>query len=118
VDNQGFFETFVARLPDEQANALRRLRTDILAAAPDATEGPSSRVPAFKYNGRYLASMNATKQHLSLFMMQGNVLDRLKPQLQVYHTTRVAVRFTPNHPIPSELVQTIIAERIRQIDGK
>lgn len=111
-----FFGTFIKDLPIEQQEALRKLRTDILHAAPIAEEDVSSGVPAFRYKGKYLASLNAAKSHLSFFMMRGNALKNLCENLQEFEITNVAVKFTPEKPIPAELVQKIIAARIQEIE--
>lgn len=111
-----FFEAFIKDLPIEQQEALRKLRTDILRASPIAEEGASSGVPAFRYKGKYLASLNAAKRHLSFFMMRGNTLKNLREDLQEFEITNVAVKFAPEKPIPAEIVQKIITARIQEIE--
>lgn len=112
------FESFVEKFTSEKGDALRQLRKDILHAAPGAEEGISSGVPAFKYKGKYLASMNAAKNHLSLFVMRGDAIKSVKDDLSGFETTNVSVRFTPNKPIPADLVTKIISARMHEIDMK
>lgn len=111
-----FFETFIKDLSKEQQEALKQLRRNILDAAPIAEEGVSSGVPAFKYKGKYLTSLNAAKDHLSFFVMRGDALKDLQSELQGFETTNVAIKFTPEKLIPADLVQKIIAARIREIE--
>lgn len=111
-----FFETFIKNLSEKQRQALRKLRTDILDAAPTAEEGASSGVPAFRYKGKYLASLNAAKNHLSFFMMRGNALKNLREDLQGFDATNVVVKFIPEKLIPADLVQKIIEARIQEIE--
>lgn len=115
MSSLSFFEAFIKDLSEEQQEALKQLRANILAAAPTAEEGVSSGVPAFKYKGKYLASLNAAQNHLSFFMMRGNALKDLREDLQEFKITNVAVKFTPDKPIPAELVQKIITTRMQEI---
>jgi uncharacterized protein YdhG (YjbR/CyaY superfamily) len=111
-----FFEEFIKGLPKDQQEALRQLRANILYIAPNSEEGVSSGVPAFKYKGKYLASMNAAKNHLSLFMMRGNALKDLQSELQGFDATNVAIKFSSEKPLPTELVEKVIAARIQEIE--
>ncbi len=111
-------DEYLARLPADQREALEALRRTIRSAAPEAEEGISTRVPAFRYKGRYLASFGAAKTHVSLFVMQGAVLTDLKAELGAFDSTRTTVRFTPDRPLPKALVKKIIARRMQEIDAK
>ena len=44
--------TYLAALPPSTRRALKQLRAEILAVAPDAVEAFSYRIPAFKLDGR------------------------------------------------------------------
>lgn len=113
-----YFQSFIKELSSEQKQALEQLRQAILTAAPQAEEGISSGVPAFKYKGKYLASINATQNHIALYMMQGTAITSLKDALNGYDTTNVAIRFSPNNPLSSNLVKKLIAVRMQEIDNK
>jgi uncharacterized protein YdhG (YjbR/CyaY superfamily) len=67
-------DAYLASLTPDQRTALDRLRTAIHAAAPDATEGISYAMPAFKVDGRGLVCYAAFKDHYSLFPMSKQVL--------------------------------------------
>lgn len=116
--SSSFFANFIAKLPSEQAAALTDLRQKIVAAAPEAVEGVSTGVPAFKYKGKYLVSMNAAKEHLSLFVMRGDALKQLKSDIKGFELTNVALRFTPDNLIPFDLVKQIVHARMAEIDSK
>lgn len=113
-----FFEEFIQKLPREQQAALIQLRAHILEAVPEVIEGSSSGVPAFRYHDHYLASMNATKKHLSFFIMRGTALIQLKPLLSQFESTNVAVRFTPDNQLPAQLIKEILVYRINEIENK
>jgi uncharacterized protein YdhG (YjbR/CyaY superfamily) len=60
-------EGYLAALPEEQRDALEKLRKTIRVAAPTATETISYQMPAFKQDGRFLVSYAAFKDHCSLY---------------------------------------------------
>ena len=70
-------DDYIAQLPDDQAQALSRLRGTVAAAAPDAVEAISYSMPAFKLGKRVLIYYAAFKDHLSLFPASGSVMDKL-----------------------------------------
>jgi Domain of unknown function (DU1801) len=70
-------DEYLARADHEQRAALEVLRRTIAKVAPDATEGFSYGMPAFRYRGRPLVGFAAFKKHCSLFPMGHSVLDQL-----------------------------------------
>jgi uncharacterized protein YdhG (YjbR/CyaY superfamily) len=109
---------YLSALPEAQRNALMRLRDTIRAAAPDAQETISSGVPAFRYRGKYLVSFGAAKAHVSLFVMRGAALERLGEELHGYDTSNTVIRFTPDKPLPTGIVDKIVKIRMEEIDAR
>ncbi len=54
-------EAYLTALPEEPRAALEGIREAIRAAAPEATEAISYRMPAFRDHGRFLVSYAADK---------------------------------------------------------
>jgi uncharacterized protein YdhG (YjbR/CyaY superfamily) len=113
---RGAVEAYIARLPREEREALRRLRDAIRAAVPNVEELIRSRVPAFRYKGRPLVSIGAAKRHLSLFIMYGKVLQQHRDDLQASDTSRTVIRFTLERPLPARLVHKLARARMAEID--
>ena len=67
-------EAYLASLSPEQRTAIDALRAAIRAAAPDATEGISYSMAAFKSDGKGLVCYAAFKDHYSLFPMSKQVI--------------------------------------------
>ena len=107
-------EEYLAALPDPQRAALEKLRKTIKAAAPEATEGISYQMPAFKLNGRFLVSYAAFKDHCSFFPASGKVQEVLGEELQRYFSGKGTLRFTVDKPIPSAVVKKIVKARIEE----
>jgi uncharacterized protein YdhG (YjbR/CyaY superfamily) len=108
----------LAGLPADQRTALEDLRATIAAAAPEATETKSYSMPAFHYHGRDLVSYDAFKSHCSLFPMGSEVIERHAARFVDFSTSKGTLQFTPEHPIPTELVELIIRERMAYIDAR
>ena len=107
----------LAALPADQRAALQSLRATIAAAAPEAVEAISYAAPAFRYRGRPLVSYAAAKRHCSLFPMSPAVLEAHRPELDGFDTAKGTIRFTPDRPIPSEVVRAIVRDRIAELDA-
>lgn len=108
----------LAALPADQRAALQALRETIAAAAPQAEETISYGMSAFRYHGRALVSYAAFKAHCSLFPMSSELVEAHRDELAGFATAKGTLRFTPEHPLPSDLVERIVRERMAQIDGR
>ncbi|MBK8457954.1 MAG: DUF1801 domain-containing protein [Phyllobacteriaceae bacterium] len=104
-------DAWLAKLPATQRGALEHLRAVIRAAAPQAVETIAYGVPVFVDHG-HLVGFGAAKGHLSFFPMDGSTVERLKPQLVLYSVSKGAIRFTPDKPLPENLVARIVRERL------
>jgi uncharacterized protein YdhG (YjbR/CyaY superfamily) len=109
-------DDYIAALPQDQADALTRLRATVAAAAPDAVEAVSYSMPAFKLGKRVLIYYAAFKDHLSLFPASGTVMHKV-PALHEYFTGKGTLQFTPDHPLPDDVVRQIVAQRRAEIDA-
>jgi uncharacterized protein YdhG (YjbR/CyaY superfamily) len=105
-------------LPEEQRAALQDLRETIAAAAPDAEETISYAMPAFRYHGRALVSYSAFKAHCSFFPMSAELIESLGDAVAGFATTKGTLRFTPEVPLPKDLVEVIVRRRMDQIDSR
>ncbi len=110
-------DEYLARLPEEQRNALERLRRTIESVVPGVEEVIRSRVPAFRYKGKPLVSIGAAKRHVSLFIMYGAVLRSHRDELRAFDTSNTSIHFTPSKPLPARLVIKLVKARMAEIEG-
>ena len=110
-------DDYLATLPDEQRGALADLRKTIAAAAPEATELISYKMPAFKANGRFLLSYAAYEHHCSLYPASEAVQRELGDELAPYLSGKGTLRFLTDAPIPDALVKKIVEIRLRETEG-
>jgi uncharacterized protein YdhG (YjbR/CyaY superfamily) len=104
---------YLAALPRDSRAALEKLRKDVRAAAPDATELIAWDMPAFK-QGRLLVGYAAFKDHCSLFPMSLAVMHRYAAELKKYVMTKGSIHFSAAEPLPATLVRRIVKARLAE----
>lgn len=109
-------EAFLARLPDQQRDALESLRATIRSVAPMVTEGISYGIPTCKLNGRPLVAFGAVKGHCAFYLMSTAVMDDHRDELTAYDLGKGTIRFQPDAPLPAALVRTLVEARIAEND--
>jgi uncharacterized protein YdhG (YjbR/CyaY superfamily) len=106
-------DDYLKRLDEPKRSTLGRLRRDILAVVPDADQCMSYAAPAFKVAGKTFAGFAAFKNHLSYLPHSGSVFPELAEELAGYEKSTGALRFPVDQPLPTELVEKLIAVRLR-----
>lgn len=110
-------EAYLAAVPEPYRTALEALRAQVRALVPDATEQISYGMPAFKDRGRMLVAYAAFAKHCSLFPASGSVRERLGPEIAPFFAAKGTLRFTPDHPLPADLVRRIVELRLEENDA-
>lgn len=98
---------YMERVPPKFRPMLQRLRKTIHAAAPDAKEIISYRMPAFRQD-RIIVYFAAFEDHCSLFVPSSAVRRRFAAELKPFLSGKGTVRFTPDRPLPAGLVTRIV----------
>jgi uncharacterized protein YdhG (YjbR/CyaY superfamily) len=107
-------DQYLDALEEPKRTTLAELRQMILAILPEAEQGISYGVPAFKVRGKTVAGFAAFKNHLSYLPHSGSVFPQLKDELEGYSTSSGALRFSIDRPPPESLVERMIAVRLQQ----
>lgn len=110
-------DEYLERVPPEFRATLQRLRRTIKAAAPDAEEVISYRMPAFRQNGM-LVYFAAFADHCSLFVGSATVRRRFSTELKPFMTGKGTLQFTPDRPLPARLVARIVKARVAENTGR
>ena len=105
---------YLDALEEPKRTTLARLRQTILDILPEADQGISYGVPAFKVRGKTIAGFAAFKNHLSYLPHSGSVFPQLKDELRGYSTSTGALRFSIDEPLPAPLLEKLIAVRLQQ----
>jgi uncharacterized protein YdhG (YjbR/CyaY superfamily) len=107
-------DQYLADLEEPKRSTLQRLRQTILEVIPEAEEGISYQVPAFRLNGKVIAGFAALKNHLSYLPHSGSVFPMLRDEVASYKTSTGALQFPVDSPLPKSLVESLVRVRIAQ----
>jgi len=110
-------DEFFAALPEPKREAMEILRRTIRAAAPDADEVITYKMPGFMRHGRFLVSYDAFKTHYSLFPASDEVIRGLGDDIAPYIAGKSTIRFPASRPIPADLVTKVIRIRLAESDA-
>ena len=111
------FDDYLSELADAERTALVALIDRVASVAPEATEGRSYGLPAFRYRGKPLIGFAAHKDHLGLYPFSPAVLTSVADRLDGYAHSKGSVRFSPEHPLPSEVLEDLVRGRMQEIDA-
>lgn len=100
---------------EPKRTTLQALRRAILEIIPDAEQGISYRVPAFRVSGRTVAGFAAFTDHLSYLPFSGSVLGKLADELEGYTMTKSSLHFTVDRPLPRSVVRNLVAVRLAEL---
>ncbi len=108
-------DAYLAARPADQAAALQDLRETILAVVPNGEEAISYAIPGVKYKGKGLVWYAAFKAHCSFF--PGAKVEHYADELDAFKIHKGTIQFTPDHPLPTELVQRMVRHGMTDIDA-
>jgi uncharacterized protein YdhG (YjbR/CyaY superfamily) len=108
-------DDYINGLPPAQKAALARVRTIVEGVAPEAEEGVSYGMPAFLYAGRPLLGFRAAKRHLSIFPFSPAAIEAIKDRLGGFDLSKGTIRFSPDSPVPKDVLADLVRARKREI---
>ncbi len=113
----GSIDEYVAGFTPATQELLREVRAVIAAAAPGAVETISYAIPTFDLHGRHLVHFAAFKSHLGLYPTAAGVA-AFAAELAAYKSSKGAVQFPLDEPLPLDLIRRIVEARVRQEDER
>ncbi len=102
---------YIAQLPVDQQIALERVRKIIKTTVPEAQEYLSYKMPAYHFHGM-IGGFAAFKNHCSFFPWDSKTIDVFKEELANFKTSAGTIQFTPDQPLPEELLKKILRYRV------
>jgi uncharacterized protein YdhG (YjbR/CyaY superfamily) len=114
-------DEYIATFPEDVQKIMKQLRKTIKAAAPEAAEKISYKMPTFTMNGTYLVYFAGWKTHIAFYgAPRGNA--EFKEDLLAYETGQGTLKFPYDKPLPYDLITKIvkfrIAENLKRTDKK
>ncbi len=95
-------DEYIGTFPGSTQTILKKMRDSILKAVPEAKEGISYQIPAFKINGKYFVYFSGYQRHVSLY--PAPVEGSLKKELAPYLSGKRTAKFPVDKPIPFDLI--------------
>ena len=110
-------DAYLSAVDEPKRRTLGALRRSIRAAVPEAEEGISYGMPAFRVDGKVVAGFAAFKNHLAYLPHSGNVLAALADELTGYECTSGSLHFAIDEPLPDDLVGRLVDAKLAQLAG-
>jgi uncharacterized protein YdhG (YjbR/CyaY superfamily) len=105
-------DEYIAAFPDDVQQILQQIRQTIRAAAPDAQETISYQMPTFKLHGN-LVHFAAFKKHIGFYPDPSGIV-AFKDELAPYASSKGAVQFPLDRPMPYDLIRRIVTFRVAE----
>jgi uncharacterized protein YdhG (YjbR/CyaY superfamily) len=98
--------------PEDIQKILEQIRQAIKQAAPDSTETISYGMPAFKKN-KVLVYYAIHKDHIGFYPTPSPIV-HFKKELEKFKTSKGAIQFPINKPLPLTLIKNIVKFRLEE----
>jgi uncharacterized protein YdhG (YjbR/CyaY superfamily) len=106
------FKGYYITQSTEIQNLLSQIYLAIKQVAPDASEKMSYGMPTFYLNGN-LVHFAAYKNHIGFYPAPSGI-SNFSEELKPYKTSKGAIQFPLDKPIPLDLIQKITAFRVQE----
>ncbi len=106
-------DEYLSASPENTKAILEELRKVIRQAAPQAEELISYNMPAFKQHG-VLVYYAAYKNHIG-FYPTASPIKVFKDELAIYKTSKGAIQFPIEEPLPHGLIKKIVKYRVKEV---
>lgn len=111
-----YVDDYLEGVPEPRRAVLEHVRAVVHELVPDAEEGKSYSMPAFKYRGKGLLGFISARQHLSIFPFSGEVVERLADRLDGFSLSSGTIRFSVERPLPDDVLRDVVRYRLEQIE--
>jgi len=108
-------DTYLLEYPEETRLKLQQVRSCILDVVSDATETIKYGIPTFVYRNKNLVHFGGYKKHIG-FYPSPKVLMHFERQIVGYKSSKGAVQFPLDTPMPLELIAEMTLYRKKQVD--
>lgn len=109
-------DQYIENYPSSVQILLRKIRQTILKAVPDGVEVMSYGIPTVDLRGKHVVHYAAFKNHIGFFPTPSGI-EAFQNKLLPYKTSKGAIQFSYNKPIPYDLIQEIVRYRINNLSS-
>jgi uncharacterized protein YdhG (YjbR/CyaY superfamily) len=104
-------DDYLASLSGPEKALIAHMYEIVRREVPEATEGISYGMPAFKYEGKGLVAIMANKYFLSLYPFCA--VEKLGLDVSNFECTSGSIHFNTDKPITDDLLRQILIARMR-----
>ncbi|HET9492822.1 MAG TPA: DUF1801 domain-containing protein [Chloroflexia bacterium] len=108
----GSIDEYIAAFPEDRRVLLEEVRAAIRDAAPDAVERISYQMPTFALHGN-LVHFASHKGHIGFYPTPSGI-EPFKEELAEYESSKGAVQFPLDRPLPLDLIREIVRFRVAE----
>jgi len=105
-------DEYINMFDENIKDKLNEIRDIIISVAKDSKEVISYNMPAFK-NNKVLVYFAANKNHIGFYPTPSAIL-KFNKELKDYKTSKGAIQFPLDKPLPIELIKKIVEFRIKE----
>ena len=116
----GTVDDLLAELDPADRTSIERLYAIARDVAPDAEQGLGYGMPALVYRGKPLVSVMRAKKHIGVYPFSPEAVTAVADALAGHPgigLDKGTIRYQPEHPLPDDVVRTLVTTRKEQIDG-
>jgi uncharacterized protein YdhG (YjbR/CyaY superfamily) len=103
---------YLADVPAERRDALKRLRSIYLATFKGCEECIDYGMPCYKRNGELVASFASQKQYIALYGM-GKAVVRYRKELTGCSVGKGCIRFRSPEAMDFDLIQRMLKDKVK-----
>jgi uncharacterized protein YdhG (YjbR/CyaY superfamily) len=108
-------DEYISAQPEALREALKRVRSTIRKAVPEAEEVISYKMPTYKLRGGRVLYFAGWKQHYALYAATDSVVAAFKHELAPYEVDKGTIRFPLSAPVPVRLIDRIAKFRAKEV---
>lgn len=109
-------DDYMLQFPKDIQKLLKQMRSTIKKTAPKAEEAMKYGIPTFVLNGN-LVHFAAYKNHIGFYPAPSGLL-AFKKEIARYKSSKGAVQFPIEEPLPLDLISKIIKFRVAENSAK
>jgi len=104
-------DAYISNFPTDVQERLNIMRNIIREIAPQASERICMKMPTFDLSGKWLVHFAGYAKHIG-FYPQPEGITAFQEKLSEYKTSKGAVQFPHNKPLPVDLIKEIVQYRV------
>jgi uncharacterized protein YdhG (YjbR/CyaY superfamily) len=105
----------LAAAPEPQRTTLGELRMLLHRLVPDGVDGIKYGMPALLLDGAGVAGYESFRAHCGYYPFSGSVLAEAGDAVAGYTTSKGALRFAIDEPLPADLVRHLVRRRLDEL---